>query len=153
MLLSCCFLLTYNLGENKCCNGILSILHWYLYQIWASPQVKHLTAFLNLYCFYLCSFFSFLFCDRIPLSFGELILCGHVSLITLHETQRKNMTQPWPKFRHVLGRCDWFRNKYNTQARPRRTFPGTILLGLSEKTYPVGVDRLVGYEVGLWQAI
>lgn len=64
------------------------------------------------------------------------------------------MIQAWPKFLHLHECCDWFRNKYKTQTRRSRIFPGTFFLGLSEKNLPCrGCDRLVVYEVGLWQAI
>lgn len=63
--------------------------------------VKRLTVFLKLYC--LCrhvvrNFPSFLVCNRIPLSFGGLILCGHVRFVTPHEHReiRPRPGKIWP---------------------------------------------------------
>ena len=78
--------------------------------------MKHLSFWIfiayvvDVHCFYLWSFSS-LFCNRIPLSFGEHILCGYVSLVTPPKHGEGNIIQDGPKFSHLPGPCDWLRNK------------------------------------------
>lgn len=118
-------------------------------------HVKHLSFWIciahiiDVNCSCLCSFPS-LFHNRIILSFGEPVLWDYMSLVTPHETRTMEYD---PGLAKVLPSSWtlWLVQEYmwKTQARLNRISSEGFPLGLSEKTYLIGVDRLMGYQVGL----